>query len=431
MSGLVIAGTHSGCGKTTLSLGLMAALKKRGLKVQPFKIGPDFIDTGLHRVVTGLPSRNLDLWMCGSDYVKGCFIKHSSKADISVIEGAMGLYDGDNSTYKVASLLGLPIILVVDAYGMAESIAAIVSGFLQYDNRHLIKGVVFNRIGSERHLHRIMRSLRDTEGLGYLPRDATIEIPSRHLGLMVAEENVISDKFLDRLTEVVLTNIEIDRIIGLAPKERYTIIQTPPLVPLTNISRLAIAYDEAFCFYYEDNIDIFRLKGAEIVRFSPLRDQDLPTSDMVYIGGGYPELYAETLSNNTAMLRAIRKWCDDGLPLYAECGGMMYLSKCIKDLKGVHYPMAGVFDLETKMKDRLHRLGYREVELRADCLLGKTGQRFRGHEFHYSEISRVGQVENIYHVTNNEGKTIDTLGLQYKATLASYVHLHLGSCKEI
>ncbi len=430
MPGIVIAGTHSGCGKTTLSLGLMAALRAKGLKVQPFKVGPDFIDTGLHRVATGLPSRNLDLWMCGREYVKRCFARHSSEADISVVEGVMGLYDGENSTYKVASLLGLPIILVVDAYGMAESTAAIVRGFLQYDTEQLIKGVLFNRVGSERHLYRIMNVLKGTEGLGHMPRHTDIEIPSRHLGLLVAEEGAISNKSLHRLAELVLKNIDIDRIIRLAYQSRPTTEINHPLTPKASISRLALAYDEAFCFYYEDNLDLFREAGTEIVRFSPLTDKEIPPSDMVYIGGGYPELYAEALSNNTEMLMALKKWCDDGMPLYAECGGMMYMSKGITDLKGRRYPMAGVFDLETKMRDRLHRLGYREVELLKDCVLGKAGQRLRGHEFHYSEISRIGKVENIYNVTNNEGNRVDALGLQYKGTLASYVHLHFGSCRD-
>ncbi|MDP3047875.1 MAG: cobyrinate a,c-diamide synthase [Thermodesulfovibrionales bacterium] len=516
MRGFVIAGTHSGCGKTTITLGVLAALKKKGLKVQPFKAGPDFIDSGLHRLVTGRHSRNLDVWMCGEEYVKECFHKYSANADIAIIEGVMGMYDGEYSTAKLAGLLNLPVILVVDAYGMAESAGAVVKGFREYGSELRVKsyelremnskfkiqssklqtpnsklyiaGVIFNRVASDNHFKRLKDSvqvgdstLRDVTVLGYLPRDLDFEIPHRHLGLTVAEENPLTEKNIGRLADAVLKHIDVDGILNLAQQssraaeQQFSNVLNYCSTELLDYCAaatptVAIAYDKAFCFYYEDNLDLLKNAGAEIVTFSPLSDSAIPhQADAVYIGGGYPELYAKELSENTSMMKSINGWANSGKPIYAECGGLMYLSKGIYDFNGKFFEMAGVFPFETQIPPcpplikggegglRPH-LGYREIILKEDCILGKKGDKLKGHEFHYSEIvkgqaegtvpdlrtERSGIVESglslsvgrgitdkVYSVRNNHGELVSTSGYKSKNTLASYIHIHFGSNSEI
>ncbi len=442
MRGIVVAGTHSGCGKTTVTLGIMAALRRKGLAVQPFKAGPDFIDAGLHRLAAGRISRNLDLWMCGPEYVRTCFEKHAAAADIAVIEGVMGLYDGDRSTASLAALLNAPVVLVVDAYGMAESAGAVVRGFHEFGMRNAedpsrsrlgegggrgVAGVIFNRVASESHFRRLKESVQDTPVLGYLPRDAGFEIPHRHLGLTTAEEEPITRANSEKLAEVVLAHIDIEAILHSAVVSMTVKnddgAQSAIRDPQSAI-RIAVARDKAFCFYYEDNLDLLRAAGAKIVPFSPLVDRSLPAADMLYLGGGYPELHAAALSRNEAMRNAVRAWAESGRPLYAECGGLMYLSRAItKD--GTAWPMAGVFPFATRMLGR-PKLGYREAVLRENVLLGRAGDVRRGHEFHYSEI--VGGVQgSSYRVSDSTGAGLPDEGYRYRNTLASYIHLHFGN----
>lgn len=442
MKAVCIAGTHSGCGKTTIALGLMAALRKKGFVVQPFKAGPDFIDTGLHRLASGRRSRNLDIWMCGVEYVKASFERYAASADISVIEGVMGLYDGEYSTNRLAQILGLPVVLVVDGYGMAESAGAVVKGFAEFwhdgHSSAPLAGVIFNRVASQNHFERLKHGVRNLAVLGYLPRDPGFEIPHRHLGLVTFEESPLSDKAIDNLADTVLTYIDIERLLKLsdirgidlhklgraASGDRRPEVSRPPI-------RIAIAHDRAFNFYYEDNIDMLKDAGAEIVGFSPLSDPRIPDDiDAVYIGGGYPELYAEALSRNTSMLDSVRLWAEEGRAIYAECGGLMYLSRGLHDSSGRFFKMAGVFDFETRMTRR-PRLGYREVMLNQDCILGRKGDRFRGHEFHYSEVisgtAGPKQYSSVYIVSDNKGNSLmETDGYLYKNTLAGYIHLHFG-----
>jgi cobyrinic acid a,c-diamide synthase len=452
MPGVVIAGTHSGCGKTTVTLGLLAALKRKGLEVQSFKAGPDFIDSGLHRMITGRYSRNLDLWMCGEEYVRECYRRHSVDADIAVVEGVMGLYDGTLSTASLASQLELPVILVIDAYGMAETAGAIVRGFREWrtgNGRIDLAGVIFNRVASANHYKRLCAGACDVPVLGYLPRELEFEIPHRHLGLTVAEEEPIASRNLDNLANTVLTYIDVEVIVELAART------AAPSLPLAgnlsyedqeglrtsrndNKNIVAVAYDRAFCFYYEDNLDLLRTAGAQIVRFSPLADPGIPEDvDAVYIGGGYPEFHAEALSKNVPMLGSIKKWADSGKPLYSECGGLMYLSRGIRDFDGNSFGMAGVFPFETVMKKGRSKLGYREVTLTTDCLLGKRGAVLRGHEFHYSEIQdgaegKEGQQPtHVYAVTNGAGEELQPEGYRIHNTLASYIHIHFGSNPEV
>jgi cobyrinic acid a,c-diamide synthase len=465
MSGIVLAGTHSGCGKTTIALGLIAALKKKSLSVRSFKAGPDFIDSGLHSLITGSPSINLDLWICGEDYVKDCYLKNSKDTDISIVEGVMGLYDGKLSTAKLADTLGLPVILVIDAYGMAESAGAIVQGFTSYSpeerksgraevknsaernsglpefrGSELIQGVIFNRVGSEKHFNRLRESVADVPVLGYLPRDLNFEIPHRHLGLTTAEDDPISEENIQKLADTVLKFIDIEQIIEtsktgsrseVSSKELYThsLIthhSSPPVI--------AVAYDRAFCFYYEDNLTLLRDEGAEIIFFSPLSDPAIPEgADCIYIGGGYPELQAEGLSQNARMISAIRNWSELGRPLYAECGGLMYLSKGIHDFQGNFFSMAGIFPFETEMRRGRPNLGYREVFLKRDSILGSKGKILRGHEFHYSSIRTHPPLEENsleYEVKDSSGEILPDEGYRSGQTIASYIHIHFGSNPE-
>ncbi len=453
MQAILIAGTHSGCGKTTMTLGVLAALRKKGLTVQPFKTGPDFIDSGLHRLAVDRPSRNLDLWMCGQEYVTACFKRYASGADIAVIEGVMGLHDGEFSSADLARLLQVPVLLVVDAYGMAESAGAVVKGFVEFGVRSgpqskirnpkseiKFAGVIFNRVASESHYKRLKESVRDVPVLGYLPRELDFEIPHRHLGLAVAEENPLAGENIQKLADTVLSHIDIDAIIQQAGdtgrkeyhREGHASIRIPQ-----SAFRIAVAYDKAFNFYYEDNLDLLKDAGADIVRFSPLEDSALPqAADVVYIGGGYPELHAEKLSRNTSMLSAIRAWADAGKPIYAECGGLMYLSQGILDFENTLFAMAGIFPFKTRMMKK-PKLAYREVILIEDCMLGKKDEHCRGHEFHYSEILQETQARDegrgtkIYSVRDKKGLDVPAEGFRVKNTLASYIHIHFGSNKNL
>ena len=433
MRGIVIAGTHSGCGKTTVTLGIMAALRKMGLAVQPFKAGPDFIDAGLHRLVADRSSRNLDLWMCGQDYVIRCFRGHAADADIAVIEGVMGLYDGDRSTASLAALLEAPVVLVVDAYGMAESAGAMVQGYTEFgmrdaDSALKFAGVIFNRVASESHYARLKDSVRMVPVLGYLPREMDFEIPHRHLGLTTAGENPLALENLNKLADTVMRYIDIDAIVRKAdiPGRGKYHREGARDVRKAKRFKLAVAYDKAFSFYYEDNLDQLRDAGAEIIWFSPLADPEIPgAADGVYIGGGYPELHAAALSGNVSMRESVRAWVYAEKPLYAECGGLMYLSRGIRDFDDKLFAMAGAFLFETRMMKK-PRLGYREIVLNEDCILGSKGEKYRGHEFHYSEI--VGEAAGTaYTMNDNRNKVFPTEGFRRNNTLASYVHVHFGS----
>ena len=437
MNGVVIAGTHSGCGKTTVTLGLLSALVDRGIAVQSFKAGPDFIDAGIHRLATGRQAINLDLWMCGEEGVTNSFCRYARLGEIAVVEGVMGMFDGAQGTASLAAMLGMPVVLVVDAYGMAESAGAIVRGYSEWATSSGVRlaGVIFNRVGSERHFERIKNAVQDVEVLGYLPRDTAIEMPSRHLGLATAEEMPITRQQVGSLAALIEKHVLVERILELAETgsevlcERF--IARPGRVPLT--IRIAIAREIAFSFYYDENLDLLREAGAEIVTFSPLWDSKLPAgTNAVYLGGGYPELHAEQLSSNHPMHKAIREWAAAGGPIYAECGGLMYLSKGIRDFEGRFFAMAGVLPFETAMRQRRSSLGYREIRLSKDCILGRAGAALRGHEFHYSEIMS-GQdlscsgIEAVYAVADAQGISRGVEGYLTGPVLASYVHVHLGS----
>jgi cobyrinic acid a,c-diamide synthase len=439
IKGIVIAGTHSGCGKTTVSLGVMAALVRRGLRVAPFKVGPDFIDPGHHSRLAGIASRNLDGWMLSREYCLEAFARASAEADAAVVEGVMGLFDGidgtreDGSTAQMAKWLDLPVLLVVDARSMARSAAALVQGFENFDRGLRFAGVVFNRLGSPRHLECLQEALSGAVRMpcrGGLLRDETIAIPERHLGLVTAEDHPLDAAAVRRLAEQVELRLELDALLSDL-HDRTTALDREPGPGSTAAAPvpIGVARDSAFCFYYPDNLELLERSGARLSFFSPLRDPHLPPGvGGLYFGGGYPELFAGRLSANAPLREEILQKCEAGMPIYAECGGFMYLCAAIVDRENRRYPMAGCFPFVTRMLPRLKSLGYREVRFARDTIVGERGMVIRGHEFHYSELAPGGTSgETAYIVSDRSGSSRACEGFLRNRALGSYVHLHFGS----
>ncbi len=439
---LVIAGTHSGAGKTTVSLALMAALKARGRLVQPFKAGPDFIDPGHHQAATGRASRNLDGWMLGDVVNRTLFSRASADADVSIIEGMMGLFDGSSpvhengSTAELAKQLSAPVLLVIDGSAMARSAAAMALGYATFDPALNVKGVLFNRVRSEGHyrlLQEAVEAATDLAVLGYLRPDASVTIPDRHLGLRTAVEQGQSDLY-DRLARSAAETIDLDRMEALAHSAVEFFagdLPRPVAAGQQPAVRIGLAYDAAFCFYYQDNLDLLEAAGADIVRFSPLRDAGLPDVDLLYFGGGYPELYGETLEANVSMRTAVRAFSEQDRPIYAECGGLMYLTEALRDGEGTRHEMVGVFPAEAIMRTSGMTLGYRTVETVRPCLLGPAGTRLRGHEFHYSLLEPRGDLDYACTLSDAGGTPVGQDGLTRGHTLALYSHQHFGSRPEV
>lgn len=433
----IVSGTSSGSGKTTVALGLMAAFKEKGYSVQPFKCGPDFIDPGLHRLVTGKVSRNIDLWMSGEDFARKTLASNSRGADIAIIEGVMGMFDGGiSSSGALSETLEIPGILVVDVRSMAQSAAAIVKGFENLYPKAAPKGIILNRVASERHLQLVSDAIKehcDAEILGHLPRTLEFEIPSRHLGLLTEDEAPLSPAAIRLLAKTMAEHVDLDRIEKLfsnSPAPFISPVSTGSSTPGANegLCRLGIARDKAFCFYYEDNFDILRAAGCELIFFSPLEDTELPKDlDALYLGGGYPELYAEKLSNNLPMISAIREWIEYDRPVYAECGGFMYLTEGIIDQDNVFHKMVSAFPVSARMQKTRASLGYREVTTRSPCCFGPAGTVLRGHEFHYSSIDKMpDHIERVYAVNNGASE-----GYTYKKALGGYMHLHFGYAPQV
>lgn len=426
----LLAATHSGAGKTTVTLGLLAALGRQGYTVQPFKCGPDFIDPTLHRMVTGRISRNLDLRMCGEGYVTETFRRHGAGSDILLVEGVMGLFDGGTgSAAALAKHLRIPVILVVDAKAAAESIAAVVKGFESLDPGLDLKGVIVNRVGSPRHLSLLTSAVEAhcrTPILGALPRDPRFTIPDRHLGLMMGSEHPLTQGQLDLLASAVEEHIDLAAVVRLAQASSPLSAAGITKAAAQPEVRIGVARDEAFCFYYQDNLDLLAEAGATLVEFSPLNDRVLPPGlDGIYLGGGYPELFGEPLAQNLTMLAEIKAWSDAGLPLYAECGGFIYLCQGLVDQEGLFHALAGVFPTRAKMRPRLASLGYREATITSPCPLGQSGQLF-GHEFHYSEIEEMpGAVSRVFRLQDGREE-----GYRVKNTVGGYLHLHFGRTPE-
>jgi cobyrinic acid a,c-diamide synthase len=432
----LIAGTHSGCGKTTVSLGIMAALVRRGLKTQAFKVGPDFIDPGHHRRITGRDSHTLDGWIMDRGKNREIFSRGLGNADAVVVEGVMGLFDGfsgrnaSGSTAQMAKWLNLPVILVIDARAMARSAAAVALGFLRFDPDLRIGGIIFNRVGSETHAQMLkegVASVMDLPVFGCLPRNKDLEMPSRHLGLVTDEDLIRGRDHSERLALWIESHVDLDGILALH-KRRRPVTEMSDIPPKPDI-RIGIARDAAFCFYYPENLRLLRQAGAELISFSPLGSQSLPEGiHGLYLGGGYPELHCRALAENRPLLNAIGAFGMDGRPIYAECGGFMFLMGDIEDVEGEVFPMVGLFPMRAKMDHRLKSLGYREIETLGESLLGPSGIRIKGHEFHYSHMQHAATDQPcIYRLRDRKAVSDNREGFVRKRVLGSYVHLHWGS----
>jgi cobyrinic acid a,c-diamide synthase len=424
-------------------MGLMAALRRRGLRVAPFKVGPDFIDPGHHALAAGCASRNLDGWMLSREYNQFAFRKGAAGADVAVVEGVMGLFDGAGgeseagSTAEMAKWLDLPVLLVVDASGMARSAAALVQGFARFDPAVRFAGVLFNNLGGDGRLAYLRDALGKNADLpvrGGLMRDVEVALPERHLGLVTTEDHPLSADFLSRLADRLEAGVDLARLVADLPSiETSAAWEAPSVESGTAPVRIGVARDPAFCFYYPDNLELLAAAGAQLVYFSPLRQAALPHGlDGIYFGGGYPELHAERLAANERLRREIGGYSRQGMPIYAECGGFMYLCRELSLADGRLYPMCGCFPFRTVMHPRLRRLGYRQVRLTADTLLGRTGALLRGHEFHYSDIEADGAIDGqtVYAVSGRKGETRSGEGYRVYNTLGSYLHLHWGSRPE-
>ena len=425
-----------------MTLGLLAAFARRGLSVAPFKVGPDFIDPGHHARITGIASRNLDGWMVSKTRNLDCFSGHVRNKDVAVVEGVMGLFDGYDgkseagSTAQMAKWLGLPVLLLVDAKSMARSAAALVQGFEGFDTALTFAGVIFNNIGSRRHLEYLKEALQDSVRmpcLGGIRRAADIEIPERHLGLFTSRDHPLTAEHKERLADIIEESVDIETLLDLLPEVDIPAESQQKTVHGKNRNlRIGVPMDNAFCFYYPDNLDLLEACGAELVYFSPIKDNALPGGlDGLYLGGGYPELFAGKLAGRETLRNQIRDKSREGMPIYGECGGFMYLCEELTDTEGNRFPMTGCFPFSARMLSRLKTLGYREVTLAKDTIIGKRSQVIRGHEFHYSELIQHSQgVETVYQVSARKHADPITEGFQINRCLGSYIHLHFGSCPE-
>lgn len=438
---VVIAGVSSGVGKTTLTIGLLEALRRRELMVQAFKVGPDFIDPGFHALVTGRPSYNLDGWMCARERIVATVAQQAADADLALVEGVMGCFDGyegkseDGSTAQIAKWLGAPVILVVDAWAMARSAGAVVLGFERYDPELDVAGVIFNRVAGEAHSRWLSESVEGicrAVPLGFLPHRESFRLPERHLGLVTAAEQGLSRELLDELAGAIAESVDLNRFLALARSSVSARVR-PPRAPAGHPrvgmkARIGVARDRAFQFYYPANLDLLRAAGAELVFWSPLVDPELPDVDALYFGGGYPEVYARELSAHEAMRKAVREFASSGRPVYAECGGLMYLADAIEDEAGELHPMVGLLPARVRMRPKRLTLGYTEVEVTRDTPLAPAGTRLRGHEFHASRLDEVpASVPRAYVIRARHGAAPRAEGYLVGNALMSYVHVHFES----
>lgn len=437
MKKILIAGTNSGVGKTTISLGIMQALTKRKLKVQPYKVGPDYIDPSYHTFITGRYSRNLDSYMLEEEKIK-YIVKNASKgSDISVVEGVMGLYDGygvdlDNCTSSyTAKLLKMPVILVINAKAMATSAAAMVLGYKVLDKNVNIAGVITNNVRSKSHYNTLKEAIEKYTGvevLGYFPPNKDFSLESRHLGLIPSVEmDSLKVKF-ESLADEIEKYINIDRIIEISETEDFdTSFELEDFIENNKVNNktIAIAYDKAFNFYYRENIELFEKLGMNIEYFSPISDKKLPKCDYIYIGGGFPEIFAKELDENKEIRFSIMKAHDNNIPIYAECGGLMYLGEKLENQNNDIYNMVGIFKGCSKMTSSLKRFGYCLGEAKKDTILAKKGEIIKGHEFHHSVFE--SKEECAYHMKKlKDDKVIDEWEGGYSKcnTLATYLHTH-------
>ncbi|OQY98707.1 MAG: hypothetical protein B6D35_11345 [Candidatus Brocadia sp. UTAMX2] len=434
---ILIAGTHSGVGKTTITLGLMSVLKDKGYVVQGFKAGPDYIDPSHHTAITERPSRNLDTWLMSRDVCLELFEHTFTGSNMAVIEGVMGLYDGcldgteSGSTAHLAKVLNTPVVLVVDAKGLSRSAGAIVLGYKHFDREVKIQGVILNRVRSERHYTSLKNAIEnycEIPVLGYVPFHEEIILPERHLGLVPSVEQEFSKSAYQKIGKLLSATVDIGKLVDIALSsknlpsfEKTAFCGVNEQVPC----RIAVAMDEAFNFYYQDNLDLLELLGAELTYFSPIYDKYLPADiDGLYIGGGFPELYASMLASNTTMKESIRKAHRNGVVMYGECGGMMYLLEKLIDFKNNSHEMCGILKGTTKMENKRQGLGYVLVKAIHDTILCMKGDTFKAHEFHWSSLHVPVGAQYAYELSKHGDNTPKQDGLIANRVLGSYSHVH-------
>lgn len=421
-SQFLVAAPSSNSGKTTITLGLLRLLHNQGLKVQPFKCGPDYIDTKHHTLAAQNPSINLDTFMMSEVHVKTLYSKYNRNADVVITEGVMGVFDGANkmqgSSAEIAILLDLPVILVINAKAMAYSAAPILYGFKHFNKHVKIAGAIFNFVNTESHYQFLKDACKDVgiEALGYVPANEAIKIPSRHLGLAISPENNY-DTIIEQAALHISKTVNIERLLEVSLKKSMKTVEQKNVILKKKKLKIAVAQDDAFNFIYQENIEVLKRLG-EVTFFSPIKDNKLPETDLLYLAGGYPELFLNELSANTMMREAIYIFCNNGGKVIAECGGMMYLGKSIMDKHGNSYSMTGFLDIETSMKEAKLSLGYRTIKI--------NGSTFKGHEFHYSTCKEHTKISQIGEVLNSKGKEVSTPIYQKNRVIASYIHFYWG-----
>ena len=430
---IIISATQSGSGKTTITSGLIAALKNRGLNVQSYKIGPDYIDTGWHELAGGKISHNLDSWLVGEDKIKKIFVETSCGADISVIEGVMGLFDGGkggiSSTAAISKLLDAPVVLIIDAKSMGTSAAAVALGFKLFDTSVKLAGVILNRIGSDSHKKIIIDAL-NTLGIkcfGAIKRNDEFFLPERHLGLVPTAENHSVD-VINKICAAVEAQIDVDALIQCAMRNAQCAIKIEPITNfafrIPNCLSIGVARDEAFNFYYGASLNELERLGAEIIYFSPLNDENLPKIDGLIIGGGFPEMFAARLEQNKKIRAEIFHAAQNNLPIFAECGGFMYLMRELVDFDGKSFEMCGILDGAAIMTNKLQTVGYVEAEILKNCIIGRAGDKIHAHEFHFSTAQTFD--EKIFKCRRLRTGNEYFAGAIKKNLVASYLHIHFS-----
>jgi len=429
---LVVAGATSGVGKTSITSAIIYGIKKRGYSVQAFKVGPDYIDPSYLSAISGNDTRNLDVWLMGENELVQSFVKNSA-SDVSIIEGVMGYYDGFGgktnyaSTHHVASLVKSPTVLILDASRTARSIAATALGFAKFHRNSRIVGMILNKIGSKKHEKMCRQALANLKVpiLGSILKNSE-SMESRHLGLIPVKEQKSLQNKIRKISRKISDSLDIDKILQICknvsqlPKVQQKKFKNPT-------ATVAVALDSSFNFYYHDNLEALRREGAKLKFFSPVSDKKIPKCDLIYIGGGFPEVLGQSLERNTTMRNLIKKHAEEGMPIYAECGGLMYLTKSISFGKK-KYKMVGLFDAETQMTKKM-TLNYTEGRITSNCLI--SGQaKFRAHEFHYSKIGNLARdAKLVYDLKIGEGISGKKDALSEYNTLASYCHLYFDSAK--
>jgi len=438
---VVIAGTSSKVGKTMISIGLMRLLVNRGYKVQPYKVGPDFIDPGFHHLATGRYSRNLDSFMLDRQAILETFIRNFKGADIAIIEGKTGLYDSSDaisdkgSVAEVSKILKAPVVLVANVERLNRTAAAIMLGYKLFDPDVMLEGAILNRVGSERHAGKVKKAVEKLAGirvLGVVPRKK-VKMPYRHLGLVTAYEREDMDELLDSIAEIVEKHVDVDAILEIAERAQpldVMVVEDEESEGETEKQvKIGVIRDQVFSFYYQDNLDELS-KYAQLVFLNSLKDKKLPDMDALYVGGGFPEVFAEELERNKKLREKIYEFCQSGKPVYAECGGLMYLGESLETSEG-EFEMVGFLPLKTKMYEKFQAQGYSVYRASKSCIIARRNQKIVGHEFHYSKPTLTGKADFAFRVERGFGIDGSRDGIMKENTLGCYIHVHFLSDRSI